>query len=89
MALTSLDTNGLSPVNDHIPKTSSLNNHKRSLDSSEQNLTKRRHTKSIPSNSPHLLIDLSLMSFFSDCYSTELLYILSEEYSTLYRLSNN
>lgn len=50
MALTSLDTNGLSPINDHSPKTSSLNNHKRSLDSSEQNLNKRRNIKSIPSN---------------------------------------
>ena len=49
MALTSLDTNGISSVDHHPTDKSSIPNHKRSLDSSEENLNKRRHLKSVPS----------------------------------------
>jgi hypothetical protein len=54
MALISLDTNGILPINEtHTNNLSSslINNNKRSLESSssEQVLIKRRYQKSVPS----------------------------------------
>jgi hypothetical protein len=56
MALISLDTNGILPINEthttNSSSSSSIPNHKRSLESSsssEQVLIKRRYQKSVPS----------------------------------------
>jgi hypothetical protein len=83
MALISLDTNGILPIDESQTtnsSSSSVNNHKRALESSssEQVLIKRRHHQSVPSK----FIDSFFLQrkFFVDSYSdsTELLYIISK-----------
>ena len=61
MALTSLDTNGIFPIDTNH---SSINHNKRSLEStsSEQVLIKRRYQKSVPSKFIFLFKDLNKIS---------------------------
>jgi hypothetical protein len=85
MALISLDTNGILPINETYTNNSSSslanNNNKRSLESSssEQVLIKRRYQKSVPSkfifNKEDNIFVFLLLSY---SYSTKLLYIISE-----------
>ncbi len=83
MALISLDTNGILPIDEtNTTNSSSINNNKRTLESSssEQVLIKRRYQKSVPGKFFIFLNKQKILFFFflSYSYSKKLLYIISK-----------